>query len=316
MADARADAGPGSPWARFPVWALAAWLAITLAWWALAFAPLPAPEAWLAQARAVCFGTLPNGLPDTWGWGALVVSPLAVLAILLAVWGGELRRALGAMADRWSGLTAIGLAAALPFAGLLWVGQRVVEARAADTALDTPLDYGPLPPDYPRGTERAPELGLTNQRGERVTLASLAGKPVLVTFAFGHCLTICPVVVNTVREAAASLDGVETATVVVSLDPWRDTPRSLPSLLAAWRLDALDDAHVLSGSVEEVLAVLEAWNVPIQRDEKTGDISHPAFIAVLAGDGARAYAFSSPPTDWVVEAVRRVAPVRRASLGP
>ena len=46
--------------------------------------------------------------------------------------------------------------------------------------------------------------------------------------------------------------------------------------------------------------------MPIQRDEKTGDISHPGLITILAPDGTRAYSFTTPPTDWVVEAVQRV----------
>ncbi len=290
---------------RFPVWALGAWLAVTVGWWALAFAPLPAPEAWLARARAVCFGTLPNGLPDTWGWGALIVSPLAVLGILLAVWGRDIRDAAGRLAQRRVGLVTIALVAAIPFAGLLWVGQRVVEARSLGTVFDAQADYGPLPPEYPRGTDRAPALGLVDQTGELVSIESLEGRPTLITFAFGHCLTICPVVVNTVREAAEDPTIGEVRVVVVSLDPWRDTPSSLPTLLSAWKLDALDEAHVLSGEVDEVLEVLDAWNMPIQRDPKTGDIAHPGLVVVLAPDGTRAYSFNSPPTDWVVEAARR-----------
>ena len=292
---------------QFPLWAFGAWLAITVGWWALAFAPLPAPEAWLAQARAVCFGTLPNGLPDTWGWGSLIVSPLAMLGILLAVWGSDLKEGIGRLADKRLGLIAIGIVAGIPFAGLLWVGHRVVEARALDSALATEADFGALPAAYPRGTDRSPELALVNQDGERVTIESLEGKPTLVTFAFGHCLTICPVVVNTVRQAAIALPAVDPSIVVVSLDPWRDTPSSLASLLEAWKLTEFSNAHVLSGEVDEVLAVLDAWNMPIQRDEKTGDISHPAFVVVLDSDGNRAYSFSGPPTEWVVEAVRRVA---------
>ena len=46
---------------RFALGGFLAWFGITGAWWALAFAPLPDAEPWLAAARTVCFGTLPNG---------------------------------------------------------------------------------------------------------------------------------------------------------------------------------------------------------------------------------------------------------------
>ena len=83
---------------RFALWAFVAWLAVTLMWWALAFAPLPAPDAWLASVRSVCFGIQPNGLPEPWGWAGLIVSPLAMLGFLLAVWGRELLEQLRGLA--------------------------------------------------------------------------------------------------------------------------------------------------------------------------------------------------------------------------
>ena len=94
---------------RFALWAFVAWLAITLMWWALAFAPLPLPAEWLAAARSVCFGTLPNGLPEPWGWATLVASPLAMLGFLLAVWGGELRHALRRLAGGRLGRLALAM---------------------------------------------------------------------------------------------------------------------------------------------------------------------------------------------------------------
>lgn len=294
---------------RFALLGFVAWLAITIAWWALAFADLPDPPVWLARTREVCFGTLPNGLPDTWGWGSLIVSPLAVLGILLAVWGRELGAALSRLTDNRWGIATVVLMAAVPLVGLHAVMLRVVEARNLESALDAPITAEPLPLNYPRGTEPAPGLGLVDQHGDVLTTESLQGQTALVTFAYGHCKTICPVVVNIVREAAAELGPEEVPVVVVSLDPWRDTPSSLPSLAAAWKLDEIPGARVLSGEVDDVLAVLEAWNMPIQRDPKTGEIDHPGLVTVLAPDGSRAYSFNSPPVRWVVEAARRVAVV-------
>lgn len=65
-----------------------------MAWWGLAFPPFPGeqPE-WLAAVQAVCFGNLPGELPAPYGWGALIVSPLAMLAALVVGWGGEMGKA-------------------------------------------------------------------------------------------------------------------------------------------------------------------------------------------------------------------------------
>jgi len=291
---------------RFALWAFVAWLVVTLMWWALAFAPLPAPPLWLAAARSVCFGTLPNGLPEAWGWAGLIASPLAMLGFLLGVWGRELVSQLRDLAQRRAGRTLLVAMAFAPLLMVFWVGQRVVQAGQLETALITSDLPEHLPEAYPRQSRPAPGLGLLDQDGQQVSLADLSGRPVLLTFAFAHCKTICPVVVHTVKGAAAELEQLEPAVVVVTLDPWRDTPSSLPALARTWELESSSAAHVLSGAVDDVLEVLDAWSMPWDRDPKTGDVTHPGMIHVLAPDGTLAYSFNAPPVGWVVEAVRRL----------
>ena len=294
---------------RFALWAFVAWLAVTVMWWALAFAPLPLPAEWLAAARGVCFGTLPNGLPEPWGWATLVASPLAMLGFLLAVWGGQLREALRQLAGRSLGRVSLALLVLVPTLGVAWVGGRVAQARRVGAAARMPTVPAELPEHYPRRADPAPGLDLVDQQGRVVSLGDLRGRPVLLTFAFAHCRTICPVVVETVKQAALELAALEPAVVVVTLDPWRDTPSSLPTLFGSWDLAALPRAHVLSGEVPQVLEVLDAWEMPHERDPSTGDVAHPALVHVLGPDGAVGYTFNGPSVAWVVEAARRLSAV-------
>jgi len=164
-----------------------------------------------------------------------------------------------------------------------------------------------LPEGYPRTDRPAPDFQLVDQTGATLTLESLRGRPVLLTFAFAHCQTICPVIVRTVSWAAERLDDLGPAVVVVTLDPWRDTPSSLPALAQSWQLPALARAHVLSGEVAAVQAVLEAYEVPADRDPATGEITHPALVYLLDPQGKIAYTFNNPPAEWLVDAARRVA---------
>lgn len=286
----------------FATAAFAAWLLVTLAWWALAFAPLPVPAEWLASARAVCFGATPDGLPDTWGWMLLVMGPLSLLAFLAAVWGRELLSSARFLAARTYGLVALVALAVGPLLGLLWVGERVAAARQVSSYAP---GEEPLPETYPRSAQPAPPFSLVDQRGETVSLATFAGRPALVGFAYAHCQTVCPVVVSTLREADAALAG-EVPVLLVTLDPRRDTPGRLPALAAEWQLAAMGEARLVSGEVDAVESMLAAWNVPIARDEQTGEISHPALVYVLDGEGRLAYAFTNPPASWLVEAVRRI----------
>ena len=50
------------------------------------------------------------------------------------------------------------------------------------------------------------------------------------------------------------------------------------------------DAYVLSGPVEEVQAVLDAWEVPRERAEQSGEVVHPALVYVVDADGSLAFA--------------------------
>jgi cytochrome oxidase Cu insertion factor (SCO1/SenC/PrrC family) len=304
MSDHR-ESVAGGPRSHFGFAALVAWLAITVMWWSLAFAPLPAPPVWLAQARAVCFGSLPNGLPEPWGWGSLIVTPLAMLGFLLAVWGREVAADLRTLGSTLPGRVLISLLVTLPLLGLGWVASRIADARALEDALRTDARVGGLPDHYPRGKEQAPPFGLVDQRGVWFGVEDAAARPVLVTFAFAHCRTVCPIVVDTVRQAAGEVAELDPVVVVVTLDPWRDTPGSLPGLARAWELDD-PDTHVLSGEIEAVTDVLRGWNMPFERDPQTGDIAHPAMVHVIDPQGRLAYSFQNPPIEWVAEAARRV----------
>jgi protein SCO1/2 len=133
----------------------------------------------------------------------------------------------------------------------------------------------------------APDLRLTDQHGEPFDLADLAGRPVLVVFAFAHCQTVCPLLV---QQALAAQRAAEpgAAVVVVTLDPWRDTPSRLPHLARQWRLG--DGAWVLSGEVPQVEATLDAWGIARSRDRSSGDIVHATQVYLVDRAGRLAWA--------------------------
>ena len=284
-----------------------AWLAITVLWWALAFAPLPAtPPDWLVVAREVCFGSTATGLPESYGWLLLCAGPASLLGFLLAVWGRKLRANMQALRRLRSGRLVIGILLAVPFVGALWVGQRITTVMTISAAFAPASDTGPLPEHYPRLERLAPELQLIDQHGTTTSLAAHRGEIIILTFAFGHCQTICATVVQTARGALEAMAGVAPALWIVTLDPWRDTPGALPSLAAQWQLNG-DKMRVLSADVDNVLGVLDAYEVPRQRNLRTGDLTHPALVYLIDANGRIAYAFNNPSRAWLVEAVSRMA---------
>jgi len=254
-------------------------LVTTAAWWALALWPAgPVEPLWLVRTRAACFGSAPGGFPDAGGWILLIGEPIGMLAVLLLVWGGALRDELRRMrADpRWrfvllgvGGLSVMGLAA---------FGQRAAfaagigaPARPAVSGAATAVDID------------ASGFVLTDQHGRSTSLAGFPGKPVLLTFAFGHCTTVCPTLVHEVSAARAAADRAEVPLLIISLDPWRDAPARLASLASAWELAPQD--RVLSGSVEEVERTLSALGITRRRNPTTGDVDHGGTVMVLNASG-------------------------------
>jgi protein SCO1/2 len=256
-------------------------LLVSASFWALALWPLAstAPE-WVARTREICFGSARDGLPHAGGWVLLVGEPAGMLLFLVAAWGYEVREGLAFLWHRWAGRVVLGAVILLVGVGAGAVSVRVAQATGApfDPAAgrDPELALVPL-----RGA--ASELGLVDQHGNAVTVASLRGRPAVVTFVYAHCETVCPIMVHDVLAAAAG----RALAVLVTLDPWRDTPSRLASIAEAWKLPG--DALLLSGDVETVEFVLNRWWVPRVRNEATGDLIHPTVAYVLDAEGRMRY---------------------------
>jgi protein SCO1/2 len=242
-----------------------------------------------------------DGLPGAAGWMMLVLAPLSLLLAIGILWGAELPAALRHAARHRLGQ---GLFAALALATVVegvWVAQRARVAWASSAWIPGPLDETVLPEAYPRQSASAPDFSLVDQHGVRVSLADFKGRPVVVSFVFAHCQTMCPFVVATLRRAAPA--GAEV--LLVTLDPWRDTPSSLPGIAQQW--DLPPSFHVLSARpVDDVLRVAGLYGVTYQRNEKTGDIVHPGLVFVIDAEGRLAYTFDNPPAGWVREALQRL----------
>ena len=292
---------PRAPRGGAALGALAAILAITASWWALALWPTAdTAPAWLLRTRETCFGTAETGLPDAGGWLVLMGQPLSMLLVLFAAWGRDVRAGLRRALERVAGQVAVGVTAAALVAGVLAVGVRV---RVADAQPFAASRTEQIADRLTRINDKPKPLALVDQAGDTVTLERFRGRPVLVTFAYANCATVCPLVVNEVLGARRQLAAQDPVVLIVTLDPWRDTPSRLPTIAQKWGVSG--DVHVLSGAPEAVERVLNAWRIPRVRNERTGDLSHPSLVYVVGADGRIAYVVpsSQPVIRAAVEAL-------------
>ena len=281
------------------VGALAFILACTFAWWGLALWPVAeTAPAWLERTRLVCFGVGGSGLPDKEGWIALILQPALMLGILATAWGRSVGSGLARLARARTGQFVIAVTALTVLGGAAMAAARVQGALAQEAESRDPE---PTRVVVTAVGKPAPELGLVDQFGDTISVSDLRGAPALLTFAFGHCETVCPLVVHEALTAQRQLGDLSPALIVISLDPWRDTPSRLSHIAESWGMGS--GARFLSGSVPGVNSVLDAWGIQRTRDLRSGEITHPALVYVLDSSGVIAY-MTNGGADRLVELVR------------
>jgi protein SCO1/2 len=87
---------------------------------------------------------------------------------------------------------------------------------------------------------RAPDFDLRDQDGKPISMRSLRGKPVLVSFLYTTCDDTCPAQAETMRGALDDL-GHDVPAIAIAVDPPRDTAeRARAFLLKAHATGRID----------------------------------------------------------------------------
>jgi protein SCO1/2 len=107
-----------------------------------------------------------------------------------------------------------------------------------------------------------PDVRLITAQGDEVPLSSELepDEPVMVTFIFTTCTTICPVLSATFSAARGLLEGekVKPRMVSISIDPEYDTPARLQDY--AQRYKAGPGWRFLTGDLDAIIAVQRAFD--------------------------------------------------------
>jgi protein SCO1 len=123
------------------------------------------------------------------------------------------------------------IAVALFLVGAFALGAVVLAAAGRDTDEGSPNTFEGA--SMPAGL-RAPDFRLLNQDGEPVSMRSLRGRPVVVTFLYTTCQDSCPIQAQTVRGALDEL-GHDVPALAIAVDPPRDTAERARAFLAKQR---------------------------------------------------------------------------------
>lgn len=126
-------------------------------------------------------------------------------------------------------------------------------------------------------------IDLVDPNGARVTQADFAGHPTLVYFGFAHCPDVCPTSMYSVAEALARDDSYDLQTVLITVDPERDTPQVMGAYAST---NGFPPGLVgLSGTPAQVDAAKRAFQVYASRAQESQpgvyNVDHSSLLYVV-----------------------------------
>ena len=168
----------------------------------------------------------------------------------------------------------------------LVIGLTVYKVLNTEQQLDTAdlLDAGIVM--LPQGRD-VPDLTLTNQNGEPVSMKSLEGRWNLLFFGYTFCPDICPATLAELRQLRTKLPEdarQRMQPILVSVDPERDTPAQLKKYLEYFGAEFIG----LTGSLDDIQTLANAAGVPFIPADTSKDnytVDHGGNLALIGPDG-------------------------------
>jgi protein SCO1/2 len=168
------------------------------------------------------------------------------------------------------------------------------------------LQVGPFRPQSFHGTEiqlpeAAVDFTLADPSGKLVSISDFRGQVVLLYFGYTYCPDICPSTLAELKKARQELgrDADETQTIMVTVDPERDTPEALANYLSHF-----DPAFIgLWGSEEEIKAAASPLGIFFEKQEGSVEsgylVDHTGAVLLVGRDGTwrLLYSIGTPGND-------------------
>ncbi len=193
--------------------------------------------------------------------------------------------------DKRSAIRTIAVSALVASAG--GILSACSEAKPSFTAVDM------------TGANYAKDFPLTDQFGQKRSIADFKGKLVVVFFGFAQCPEVCPTTLAELAEVKKALgaDSDKLQAVFITVDPERDTPEVIKAYMANF-----DPSFIgLRGSAEELAAVAKDFKVYYKKVEgatpSSYSMDHSAGSYVYDTKGnLRLYVrYGSPAKDLVAD---------------
>jgi cytochrome oxidase Cu insertion factor (SCO1/SenC/PrrC family) len=186
--------------------------------------------------------------------------------------------------------------AALGAIGIILVGAVPMGLAAlnprADPVLAQAIDGTPGTFDHP-----APAFSLVDQYGKPVSLTSLHGKTVALTFLDDTCTTDCPVIAQEFRTADGYLGAAahRVEMVAINANPRFITPDYLAAFDHQEGLENIANWRYLTGSLQQLRHVWAVYGEAVVSLPAGAMIGHSEFAYVIDASGDTRYILDTDP---------------------
>ena len=200
----------------------------------------------------------------------------------------------------------------LGVAAVAGVTIALVRESRAPAAIESPAAPVTAIATWAAGARHAPAFRLADQHGASFSLASLRGRPVIVTFIDPVCRNLCPLEAKVLSKAVQQLPAADRPVIVsVSVNPWANTAANFRQDATHWRLDPGWRWGV--GTSRQLAAVWRSYGIEVQVVKKVvagvtvRSIAHTegAFLIDRAGDERALFFYPYTAAD-VGQALRRL----------
>jgi cytochrome oxidase Cu insertion factor (SCO1/SenC/PrrC family) len=181
---------------------------------------------------------------------------------------------------------ALGITAAVASFGIVLVGAVPMAFASVNTHTDTivteALNGQPEPTDTP-----ATPFELTDQNGTSVSLATLKGRTVALTFLDPVCTSDCPLIAQQFRQVDDSLGAAaakNTAFVAVVANPTYLGVQFVQAFDSQENMN-MPNWYFLTGSLAQLTAVWNAYGIQVQTIGSGGMAAHSDTTYVIDGAG-------------------------------
>jgi cytochrome oxidase Cu insertion factor (SCO1/SenC/PrrC family) len=157
--------------------------------------------------------------------------------------------------------------------------------ESVSTKLANMMQLSPVP------VVKAPGFTLSDQSGHAVSMASLRGHPIVLTFMDSHCTDICPLVSREFVIAYKDLGaaGRNVVFIAVNVNPYHHSTADVAQFSSAEGLSSIPTWHFVTGSVRSMHKVWNDYEIQVEAPNPHADVIHTSLVYFIDPQGKERY---------------------------